>query len=98
MNLFFFIITLCFVTAHTQNDLISPTFPDMIKFFNTNSKIFHLMSSSYSLGVAMGSLFLGSISDYSGRKKTLLVGLLLLVFGCFCSMLTSNIYYLRPCS
>ena len=94
MNLLFFIITLCFVTAHTQNDLISPTFPDMIKFFNTNSGIFHLMSSSYSLGVSMGSLFLGSISDYSGRKKTLLVGLLLLVFGCFCSMLTSNIYYL----
>ncbi|WP_154511888.1 MFS transporter [Rickettsiales endosymbiont of Trichoplax sp. H2] len=94
MNFFFFIITICFVIAHTQNDLISPTFPDMIKFFNTNSRIFHLMSSSYSLGVAIGSLFLGSISDYSGRKKTLLVGLLFLVFGCFCSMLTSNIYYL----
>lgn len=94
MNLFFIIIVFCFVVAHTQNDLISPTFPDMIEFFNTNSRVFHLMSSSYSLGVTIGSLFLGSISDYAGRKKTLLVGLFLLISGCFCSMLSSDIYYL----
>ena len=77
-----------------QNDIISPTFPDMIKFFNTNSKIFHLVSSSYSLGVTIGSLFLGSISDYVGRKKTLLIGLALLTTSCIGSMLSSNIYYL----
>ena len=94
MKLFFLIIAFCFVVGHVQNDLISPTFPDMIKFFNTSSSIFHLMSSSYSLGVGIGSLFLGSISDYAGRKRTLLIGLFLLISGCLCSMLSSNINYL----
>ena len=94
MRLFFVIVAFCFVVAHVQNDLISPTFPDMIIFFNTNSSIFHLMSSAYSLGVGIGSLFLGPISDYAGRKKTLLIGLFLLVSGCLCSMLSSDIYYL----
>ncbi len=77
-----------------QNDIISPTFPDMIKFFNTNPKIFHLLSSSYSLGVTIGSFFIGPISDYVGRKKTLLAGLSLLTAGCIGNMLSSNIYYL----
>lgn len=94
MRLFFIIAAFCFVVGHVQNDLISPTFPDMMIFFNTKSKIFHLMSSSYSLGVSIGSLFLGSISDYAGRKKTLLIGLSLLVLGCLCSMLSSDIYHL----
>ncbi len=94
MKLFFVIVAFCFVVAHVQNDLISPTFPDMIIFFNTNSSIFHLMSSAYSLGVGIGSFFLGPISDYAGRKKTLLIGLLILISGCLCSMLSSNIHYL----
>jgi len=94
MRFFFIIVAICFVVAHVQNDIISPTFPDMMNFFNTNSKIFHLVSSSYSLGVTIGSLFLGSISDYVGRKKTLLIGLALLTTSCIGSMLSSNIYYL----
>ena len=94
MNLFFTIIALCFVVAHTQNDLISPTFPDMIIFFKTTPNIFHLTSSSFSLGVSIGGLLFGPISDYMGRKFTLLIGLTMLLLGCLCGMLTSNIYYL----
>ena len=94
MKFFFLIVTSCFVVAHIQNDLISPTFPDMIQFFHTDATIFYFMSSSYSLGVTIGSLFLGSISDYIGRKKTLLIGLVFLLSGCLCSMLSLNIYSL----
>ena len=94
MKGFFLILIACFVIGHIQNDLISPSFPDMLDFFHTTPRMFHLISSSYSLGVNIGGFFLGPLSDLFGRKKTLLSGLILLVIGCTGSMLSTNIYSL----
>ena len=94
MKLFFPILIIGFIIGHIQNDLISPSFPDMLDFFHTTPQIFHLISSSCSLGVNIGGFFLGPLSDLFGRKKTLLIGLGLLVSGCIGSMLSINIYYL----
>ena len=94
MKGFFLILIACLIIAHIQNDLISPSFPDMLDSFHTTPRMFHLMSSSYSLGINIGGFFLGPISDLFGRKKTLLAGLVLLAIGCAGSMLSADIYSL----
>ena len=63
------ILIIGLIIGHIQNDLISPSFPDMLDFFHTTPQIFHLIHSSYSLGINIGGFFLGPLSDLFGRKK-----------------------------
>jgi DHA1 family bicyclomycin/chloramphenicol resistance-like MFS transporter len=90
--IFLFIVVLCLVIGHVQNDMVSPSFPDMIIFFHTTSKVFHLMSSACSLGMIIGGLLFGPLSDSFGRKKTLLLGLGILAASCIGVQLSTEIY------
>jgi DHA1 family bicyclomycin/chloramphenicol resistance-like MFS transporter len=92
MKSFIATLVLCFIVAHVQNDIIIPGFPDMILHFGTNARIFHFSSSSYALGVALGGLFLGAISDIYGRKRILYLGLFLIIIGCVGVIFSHNIY------
>lgn len=94
MQSLFFIIAFCCIIGHIQNDLISPTFPQIINSYNTTPRLLHFASGSYVVGVSIGGIGWGAISDYIGRKKILLTGLFVLTFGCFCTIFASNIYYL----
>ena len=94
MQSLFFIIAFCCIIGHIQNDLVSPTFPQIINSYNITPKLLHFASSSYVVGVSIGGIFWGAISDYVGRKKILLTGLSILSLGCFCTIFASNIYYL----
>jgi DHA1 family bicyclomycin/chloramphenicol resistance-like MFS transporter len=78
---FLFSIILCFITGHIQNDFVTPAFLDMKNDFNVSPAIFHLISSSFSVGLCLGGLLLGAVADFFGYKKVLSWGLALLVIA-----------------
>jgi len=82
------------MTAHVQNDLISPAFPDMITFFKTTPRILYLSSTTFSLGVGIGGLFFGPLSDFIGRKKALMTGFILISNSCLLEACSNSIYYI----
>lgn len=84
-------IALGFIVSHMQNDLINPSFADMINYFQTNPKIFHLMSSSYFLGISISSLIVGPLSDSYGRKNTLIFGFIFIILGLSGIIFSSNV-------
>ena len=87
-------LILCFIVGHVQNDLVSPSFPDMINFLGTTVPMFHLTSSAFSLGLGIGSFFLGPLSDSFGRKRVLFCGLMLLMLACLGCTSSVDVYSL----
>ena len=45
-------------------------------------------------GMALGSVFLGSVADNYGRRPTMLGGLVILTVGMFCAAIAPNVYVL----
>jgi MFS transporter, DHA1 family, multidrug resistance protein len=86
-------VAICFVVAHIQNDIIIPSFPDMMEFFGTDPPTFHLMSSANFLAIAVSGLLYGPISDAKGRKKLLLFGLTIFFISTVGCALTTTIEY-----
>ena len=88
------IIAFCFVIAHTQNALISPSFADIVYFFSSTPELLNLSNVSFALGVSVGGLIFGSLSDSIGRKKSLLCGLAFIFIGCLLMISAKNIHFL----
>lgn len=58
-------------------DMYLPTLPSMTKVFNTTPSMVQLGLTTSMLGLAVGQLFFGPISDRYGRKKVLVSTLVL---------------------
>ena len=72
--------------------IFAPLLPFIVDKFQTTQTLSQLSMSLYFLGFAFGVLFLGSLSDQIGRKKTLLYGIFCYSFGSFALFLAHNIY------
>ena len=59
-------------------DMYLPSFPSMAEWFGTSSSMVQLSLTSCMIGLAVGQLFFGPLSDKYGRKIVLLWSLLLL--------------------
>lgn len=90
----FAVLAAGFIIGHIQNDLINPSFPDMMRYFSTTPKIFHLMSSACIFGTAIAGIFFGPLSDFYGRKKMLQIGIAFILLGQIGSIISSSIYFL----
>ncbi|MBS4215258.1 multidrug effflux MFS transporter [Bacillus sp. FJAT-49825] len=58
-------------------DMYLPALPNIAKDFHTNASSVQLSLSLFVLGLASGQLLTGPISDVTGRRKPLLVGLMI---------------------
>ncbi len=58
-------------------DMYLPALPNIAKDFHTNASSVQLSLSLFVLGLASGQLLNGPISDVAGRRKPLLVGLMI---------------------
>jgi len=68
-------IGLMYTTVCMETDIYVPAFPDMKLFFHTTSDtIQHVLSFNF-IGICLGSLLFGPLSDSFGRKRTLQLGL-----------------------
>ncbi len=75
------ILILTLIAANIELDIYVPAFPEMLRFFNASSHQLQWILSINFIGVAVGSLFYGPLSDHFGRKKIIMIGLLVFVVG-----------------
>lgn len=58
-------------------DMYLPSFPQMMKFFGTTASTIQVSLTACLLGLALGQIILGSLSDVHGRRKPLIVAMVI---------------------
>jgi MFS transporter, DHA1 family, multidrug resistance protein len=74
-------------------DMYLPSFPTIVKEFGTTASFVQISLTSCLLGLGVGQLIIGPMSDVQGRKKPLLIFLIMyLVASAICAF-APNIYF-----
>ncbi len=71
-------------------DTILPSITYLKNEFDVLPKNSHWIITSVFIGIAMGQLIFGPISDSIGRKKTAILGLIIFSFSCILSIISIN--------
>jgi DHA1 family bicyclomycin/chloramphenicol resistance-like MFS transporter len=92
----YLLFTLSAMTAFAPlvTDMYLPCLPALTACFNTSASLVQLTVSASMLGIAVGQLFFGPVSDKTGRRRPLFVSFILYLLstaGCF---FAQNIYLL----
>ena len=72
-------------------DLYLPALPQLAEFFETSASMTQLTLTTAMVGLALGQLLFGPISDKFGRKKPLLISLLIYIVSTVAIMFSPNI-------
>lgn len=72
-------------------DLYLPSLPQLASFFETSASMTQLTLTTAMLGLAVGQLFLGTLSDKFGRKKPLIISLVLYIVSSVAIVFSPNI-------
>ena len=88
------LITMCNAIAPLSTDMYMPALPDMASYFRTTDSIMNLTLVVFFLFFALSMLVFGPISDKIGRKKTLIIGILLYIAASIACGLSMNIIFL----
>ena len=72
-------------------DLYLPSLPQLAEFFATSASMTQLTLTTAMVGLALGQLLFGPISDKFGRKKPLLISLLIYIVSTVAIMFSPNI-------
>lgn len=79
------------------NDMYLPTIPSMVKEFHTTPSMTQMGLSMAMLGLGIGSMMWGSLSDRYGRKSILIISLILFVLATAVSLLSESICFFITC-
>ena len=71
--------------------MYSPALPHIARAFEASGTLTAQTFAIYLFGTAVGTIFWGTLSDYSGRKSSLLGGFLLYTLGCAGCFFASSI-------
>jgi DHA1 family bicyclomycin/chloramphenicol resistance-like MFS transporter len=95
-NKFLFIITLAMMSmiGLISSDIYLPSMPYIAGYFNVNHSMVQNTITIYLIGLAFFQLIYGPISDVFGRKKTLIIGLLIYIISSIVCMLSPSILVL----
>ncbi len=78
-------------------DFYLPTLPSMATIFHTTPSMVQLGLTASMLGLAIGQLFFGPISDKYGRRPVLAVSLVIFAISTFASLYSPNIEFFNVC-
>lgn len=86
-----FLLTSLIILALSATDIYVSSLPGMVNYFHSSPKIINLTLGFFMIGLAIGTLFAGILSDRYGRRKSLLIAttafvLLTLCIGCSSSI------------
>lgn len=89
----FILILLGMLTAFGPfvTDMYVPSLPSMMKYFSTGEAMVQLGLTTSMLGLAIGQLIFGPMSDKYGRRKPLLFSLLLYLISSFAIIFSNSI-------
>lgn len=74
------------------NDMYLPTLPEMVRAFHTSRSTVQLGLTFGMIGLGVGELILGPVSDRFGRKPILIGALIVFCIGAMCSVWSANIH------
>ena len=72
-------------------DLYLPSLPQLASFFETSASMTQLTLTTAMIGLAVGQLLLGPLSDKFGRKKPLIISLVIYIISTVLIVFLSNI-------
>ncbi|GGZ61626.1 multidrug effflux MFS transporter [Mesonia mobilis] len=75
-------------------DMYLPSFESIAEEFSTTKARVGFSLTSYFIGIAFGQLAYGPIMDKFGRKKPLLIGLVIYIIAAFSCFYSPNLYWL----
>jgi DHA1 family bicyclomycin/chloramphenicol resistance-like MFS transporter len=75
-------------------DTYLPSFPTIVKDFHTTASLVQISLTSCLLGLGLGQLFIGPLSDVKGRRKPLLFFISLYLLASLTCSFSPNIYFL----
>lgn len=84
------IIAIMYATVCMETDIYVPAFPDMKIFFDTTAEAIQQILSFNFIGICLGSLLFGPLSDSFGRKRILLLGLTLFSISSWCCWMVTQ--------
>ncbi len=98
----YFLFLLCFLAAMSAfpsmvNDLYLPTLPAMRAEFHTSRPVVQLGLSFVMIGLGLGGLFWGPLSDKIGRKPVLFVSLAMFIVFSGVSVFSPSIAFFLGC-
>ncbi|MDE7413771.1 MAG: multidrug effflux MFS transporter [Muribaculaceae bacterium] len=74
------------------NDMYLPTLPEMVRSFHTTRSTVQLGLTFGMIGLGVGELILGPLSDRYGRKPILIGSLIVFAIGAICSVCSRTIH------
>lgn len=72
-------------------DMYLPSFPQMMKFFGTTASTIQVSLTACLLGLAIGQLTMGALSDVHGRRKPLICAMIIYCLSSFGCAIAPNI-------
>lgn len=75
-------------------DTYLPSFPTIVKDFDTTASLVQISLTSCLLGLGLGQLVIGPMSDVKGRRQPLLIFITLYLLASITCALAPNIYFL----
>lgn len=95
--LFLIFIAILGAFSSLVNDMYLPTIPKMMREFHTTPSMTQMGLSMAMIGLGIGSVIWGSLSDHYGRKPVLLLSLGIFGVGTAVSLLSESIMFFIIC-
>lgn len=92
--LYIMLLSIMTIFLESENDLYIQSFPQLIKFFNIQEAETDYIIRFNLIGLFFSSIISGPLSDVFGRRKILIIGLLLYVIGSLGCYFSSEFKYL----
>jgi DHA1 family bicyclomycin/chloramphenicol resistance-like MFS transporter len=74
-------------------DMYLPSFPEIVAEFDTNASLVQLSLTACLLGLGLGQIIMGTLSDVFGRRKPLLIAMILYLAASFTCALAPDIVF-----